>query len=244
MNDARSFAAASVDFAVEISNSVIGNITNGNLSELLEEAEAALREIEARDFGPHEGDADQGLHDALLCTKCHESQFTRSDAKGSLMFYPDAQTCDSSISVLYEVELLMNQSIEQQLNVNKSQKLLQGVVDKFNEVETHANASIENSTLTLELNDENRVKLNSTMVLLRTSHNCLCVWFLFSRVTNVLSSHCCQFSVVCKIAVEAKLGAQRKFTNDNRETRGCKILHQRNHPQYHGDSISSFLISP
>ena len=45
-------------------NSILGNISNENITALLEEAEAILEEMKQRDFGPFESHAIQELEDA------------------------------------------------------------------------------------------------------------------------------------------------------------------------------------
>ena len=55
---------ASVDYAVDILDSVVGNISKGNISALLQEAEEILKEIQKRRFGPFENDAMKELEKA------------------------------------------------------------------------------------------------------------------------------------------------------------------------------------
>ena len=55
---------ASVDYAIDIMNSILGNISNENITALLEEAEAMLEEIKQRNFGPFENQTIQELEEA------------------------------------------------------------------------------------------------------------------------------------------------------------------------------------
>ena len=55
---------ASVDYVIDIMNSILGNISNENITVLLEEAEAMLEEIKQRNFGPFENQTIQELEEA------------------------------------------------------------------------------------------------------------------------------------------------------------------------------------
>ena len=66
-----------MEFTKQVYENIKNSIADTNTDELLEEAEAILEELEARDFSEKEGAANQELQNALEC-KIFENSFNKT----------------------------------------------------------------------------------------------------------------------------------------------------------------------